>query len=428
MKSQRPESIATPLLLALALASIGLAPTTRADVITEWNSITTDTILGAAPAERSNLALDFPMVHIAIFDAVNAIDHRYSTYIARSMTPASGASQDAAAIAAAYTVLSGNFPSRQPALATAYATSIAAVPPGDARNRGIAIGTEIGRAVLAWRANDGRFSVVAPYVPGSDAGAYQLTPPAFAAPVQTALPHVRPFAILRAAQFRAYGPPNLTSERFALDFNETKRLGSATSTERTAAQTETGRFYTENPTTYWGRNLGNLAAAQNLTLTDHARLLAQLDVSVGDALIGCFDSKYYYNFWRPITAIQTSLDDGNPATETDATWMPLANTPPHPEYPAAHGCATGAVAETIRRVLGEDTHVSFTSTVPGTIPHEFNDTGAMVEEVIDARVYGGMHYRNSGVAGVRLGRLTAEWVGEHYFKKIKKSTTSAAAR
>ena len=420
MNLRRPIPRATGIVLALTLASTAPAIPAHADAITDWNAITADTILAALPTERSNLALDLPMVLIAIFDAENAIDRRYSKYIAQPKTNPMGASQDAAAIAAAYTVLIGNFPSRRAQLDAAYATAIAALPPGDARDRGIAVGTEVANAVAAWRANDGRFFVAPPYVPGSDAGAYQLTPPAFAAPVLTYAPHLRPFAILRASQFRAYGPPNLTSERFAKDFNETKRLGSATSTERTAAQTEIGRFHTENPATFWSRNLSDFAAAQHLTLTDHARLLAQLYVSLGDASIGCFDSKYHYNFWRPITAIQTSLDDGNPATETDVTWTPLANTPSHPEYPAAHGCIAGAIAETMRRVVGEHVRVVFTSKVPGTIAHDFNGPDAIVDEIIDARVYGGMHYRNSVVHGARLGRLTAEWVAEHYFKPVKK--------
>jgi hypothetical protein len=273
--------------------------------------------------------------------------------------------------------------------------------------------------VLAWRANDGRLSPVAPYIPGSEAGAYQLTPPAFAAPINGYLPGVRPFALLRASQFRAYGPPALGSERFARDFNETKRLGALDSTERTAAQTETGRFYTENPTTYWARNLSNFVAGRNLAPTDQARALAQLWVSLGDGSIGCFDSKYTYNFWRPVTAIQTTLDDGNPDTSTDAGWTPLAATPPHPEYPAAHGCVTGAVAETIQRIFGSRTHVVFTSTVAGSVPHEFFQTDSMVEDVINARVYGGMHYRTSGVHGARLGRQTAEWVADHYFRRLK---------
>src|SRR5882724_6582946 len=395
----------------LALTALGGAGAhwARANAITDWNNITTDTVLGALPAERGNLSIDFPMVNIAMFDAVNAIDRRYTTYIARPTTDPQGASQGAAAIAAAYTVLRANIPSRRAQLDASYASSFAALPAGEARDRGIAVGTEVGTAVLAWRANDGRLSPVAPYIPGSEAGAYQLTPPAFAAPINRYLPGVRPFALLRASQFRAYGPPALGSERFARDFNETKRLGALNSTERTAAQTETARFYTENPTTYWGRNLSNFVAARNLAPTDQARALAQLWVSVGDGSIACFDSKYTYNFWRPVTAIQTTLDDGNPDTATEAGWAPLAATPPHPEYPAAHGCATGAVAETIQRIFGSKTPVVFTSTVAGTVPHEYFQTDAMVEEVINARVYGGMHYRTSGVHGARLGRQTAEW-------------------
>jgi hypothetical protein len=419
MTLRRLPTFKTIAFLALtALGSAG-ADLAGANAITDWNNITTDTILGALPAERGNLSIDFPMVNIAMFDAVNAIDRRYSTYIARPTTNPQGASQEAAAIAAAYIVLRSNIPSRQAQLDSSYASSLAALPAGTARDRGIVVGTEVGTAVLAWRANDGRLSPVAPYIPGSEAGAYQLTPPAFAAPVNRFLPAVRPFALLRASQFRAYGPPGLGSERFARDFNETKRLGSLDSTERTAAQTETGRFYTENPTTYWARNLGNFVAARNLAPTDQARALAQLWVSVGDASIACFDSKYTYNFWRPVTAIQTTLDDGNPDTATDAAWAPLAATPPHPEYPAAHGCATGAVAETIQRIFGSKTHVVFTSTVAGSVPHEFFQTDSMVEDVINARVYGGMHYRTSGVHGARLGRQTAEWVAEHYFRRLK---------
>ena len=323
---------AIALLALIALGSVG-AHRAGANAITDWINITTDTVLGALPTERGSLSIDFPMVNIAIFDAVNAIDRRYTTYIARPVTSPHGASQEAAAIAAAYTVLRGNIPSRRAQLDASYASSIAGLPAGEARDRGIAVGTEVGTAVLAWRANDGRLSPVAPYVPGSEAGDYQLTPPAFGPPVNGYLPGVRPFAILRASQFRAYGPPALGSERFARDFNETKRLGALNSTERTDAQTETGQFFTENPTTYWARNLSNFVAGRNLAPTDQARVLAQLFVSLGDASIGCFESKYTYNFWRPVTAIQTTLDDGNPDTATDPGWTPLAVTPPHPGVP-----------------------------------------------------------------------------------------------
>lgn len=408
-------------LLAFAVLGGAGALQAGANAITDWNNITTDTVLGALPAERGNISIDFPMVNIAIFDAVNAIDRRYTTYVAQPTTHPQGASQEAAAVAAAYTVLRGNIPSRRAQLDASYANSLAALPAGEPRDRGIAVGTEVGTAVLAWRANDGRLSAVAPYIPGSAAGAYQLTPPAFGPPVLTYLPGVRPFALLRASQFRAYGPPALGSERFARDFNETKRLGALDSTERTAAQTETARFNTENPTTYWARNLSNFVAGRSLAPTDQARVLAQLWVSFGDASIGCFESKYTYNFWRPVTAIQTSLDDGNPDTTTDAAWTPLAATPPHPEYPAAHGCGNGAVAETIRRIFGPRTHVIFTSTVPGSVPHEYFHTDAIVEDAINARVYGGMHFRTSVVQGARLGRQTAEWVSEYYFRRLKNS-------
>ena len=409
---------AIALLIMLTLGSVG-GYRASANAISDWTNITAETVLGALPAERGNLAIDFPMVHIAMFDAVNAIDRRYKTYLTEPTTNRKGASQDAAAIAAAYTVLRGTIPSRRAQLDTSYANSLAVIPAGDARERGIALGTEVGNAVLAWRINDGRLAPLSPYIAGSDPGNYQLTPPAFAPPVARYQPGIRAFALLRSSQFRAYGPPALGSERFARDFNETKRLGAANSTARTAEQTELGRFHTENPVTFWTRNIGNFVSSRNLAATDQARVLAQMFVALGDASTGCFDSKYAYNFWRPVTAITTTLDDGNPDTTTQMDWTPLAPTPPHPEYPAAHACVMGAVAGTINHIFGSRTHIVLTSTVAGTAAREYFETDDMVEDAIDARVYGGMHYRNSGSHGARLGRQTAEWVAEHYFKRSK---------
>jgi hypothetical protein len=402
--------------LAAALAS-ALPITVEADPITDWNTIAAATVVGALPAERASNALDFPMMHIAIYDAVNAIDRRYRPFVVKPSALARGASREAAVVAAAYGVLSGSIPSRQPQLLTAFNASLAAIPDGDAKSRGIALGAEVATAVLNWRADDGRLSPAPVFVPGSGAGDYQFTPPGFVAPVLSWLPNVRPFALRSADQFRAPGPPDPTSAEFADDFNETKRLGALNGSTRTDAQTETGRFHTENPTTFWGRNLGTFAAAQGFDLADHARFMAQVFVALGDATIGCFDSKYYFRFWRPVSAITTTLDDGNAGTQTQADWLPLANTPPHPEYPAAHACVAGAVTRSIHHVLGPQEAMTFTSTVAGTVPHEYARAQDLVDEIILARVYGGMHYRGSGIDGARLGRRTADWVAARHFKR-----------
>jgi hypothetical protein len=237
--------------------------------------------------------------------------------------------------------------------------------------------------------------------------------------VNTWVPGLRPLVLQSLGQFRAYGPPGLKSETYTRDYNETKLLGSAGSTTRTAEQSEIGLFHTENPNFFWARNLRSFTAGLGLDLLDHSRLMAMLFVAYNDAIGTCFDSKYTYNFWRPVTAIQAGDSDDNANTAPDASWAPFVTTPPHPEYPAAHGCAAGAVTGVIRHEVGRHTELNFTSTVSGTIPHHFDSPDGLVTEIINARVYGGMHYRNSGEHGVRLGRKVADVVTDHYFRPLR---------
>jgi hypothetical protein len=223
----------------------------------------------------------------------------------------------------------------------------------------------------------------------------------------------------RRRKFRAYGPPDVTSLRFAQDFVLTKSLGSATSTERSAAESEPALFHTENPTTFWNHNFRDFAATKKLGIADNARLFAALTVSLSEGVIACWDSKYYYNFWRPITAITTTLDDGNAGTETDATWLPYANTPPHPEYPAAHGCATGAVAEALEHFFGtQKVSLRFTSAIANSVPHVYPTPDDLVEEVKWARVFGGMHYLTSTEHGATLGRKVGRYVMRQEFRPV----------
>jgi hypothetical protein len=348
---------------------------------------------------------------------VNAIDGRFSVFAVSPSNASPQASQEAAVVAAAHHVLKTFFPS-QAFLDTAYDASLAGIPPGSTRDQGVAIGVEVATAFLALRANDGRNAVVA-YTFGSGPGVYQLTPGAPAPPASPFTPWVaqmKPFTLISPSQFRADGPPHLTSAQWAEDFNEVKVMGALNDSERTTNQTEIGRFYQENPAAQLIRNFRNFAAAQPLSLADRARLLAALHITTADAVIACFDSKYFFNFWRPVTAIRAADTDDNEATEPDPGWLSLVPTPNHPEYPAAHGAVSTAYAEALRHFFGtKKVTITLTSTITGTA-HTFHRTDDIIKEIIVARIYGGMHYRTSGVHGSVIGKNVAHWVAKHYFQ------------
>jgi hypothetical protein len=402
--------------LGILVGIVATSAEIKADVVADWNRVATDVLLANPTAHPfTHLA----MTQVAIYDAVNAIDGRYSVYAIRPEASPLGASQEAAAAAAGYFLLSSLFPGQQGLLDSAYSTSLAAIPDGVAETKGIAIGKEVAAKVIALRANDGRSAIV-PYVFGSGPGVYQPTPPGFGPPITPHVALVTPFALQRPDQFRAYGPPDLTSAQYAADFEKVRELGAANSTKRTASQTEIGRFHTESPVTFLTRNLRAVAVERNLETAQSARLFAMMYVAEADAVIACWDSKYYYNFWRPVTAIAAADTDGNPATVADAAWLPLANTPPHPEYPSAHGCSFGAVTEAINAFFG--THkvkMTFTSTVPGSVPHVFDRTDELTEEVIAARVYGGMHFPTAGRHGIEMGKRVGKWMVKNYFRPVR---------
>jgi hypothetical protein len=402
---------------ALTCAIAVPQPEARADVVIDWNATATSVLLaGSPPVTGIHLAI----VHAAIYDAVNAIDRRREALGVSPSVPTLGASREAAVASAAYNVLKVLFPAQTATLDVAYSQSLQKVPDGLAEARGVVIGEQVAAGWIALRDGDGRYSSV-PYTFGSGPGVYQATPPAFGSPVNTFMLGVKPFTLERSSQFRAYGPPDLTSARYAADLEMVRTLGSAASTKRTAGETEIGRFHTENPNTFWARNLRDFAAAKRLDVADSARLFAVLFVGMSDAVQACFDSKYHFNFWRPMTAIAAADTDGNPATVPDPSWTPLAVTPPHPEYPAAHGCVAGLVAETLTRFFGErHLKMTFTSTAPGSVPHVFYGTDDLVEEIIVARVYGGMHFPTSVVHGATLGRQVARWIDDNYFRPTRR--------
>jgi hypothetical protein len=378
--------------LSMLLVLPGIA---SADIVTDWSLVATQARAGG---------VEFAIVHAAMFDAVNAIERRYAPYKIVPSSPRHGASPEAAAAAAAHRALVTLFPEQAVTLDATYATSLATLPNDAARAKGIALGEEVANAMVALRANDGRAASAPVYVFGSGPGVYQQTTPypPSGQPVNTLLPNVTPLVIASASQFRAYGPPGLTSARYLRDLEEVRQYGSLGSTVRTDTQSEIGQFHTENPTQFWGRNLSNFVASRHLGTLKSARLMALFALAQADAVIACFDSKYVYSFWRPSTAIH----------ESDPSWLPFVNTPPHPEYPAAHGCVGGAMARTMELFFNGRVKFSFNSTVTGRI-HDYDCPQDLVDEITDARVYGGMHFRSSVHHGVAVGRSVANWISRH---------------
>ncbi|HET7201774.1 MAG TPA: vanadium-dependent haloperoxidase [Steroidobacteraceae bacterium] len=406
---------------ALALAGSGMA---KADVIAQFNAVAartaTPTVAVPYPAvtsqEKRTLSfVDLATVHLAMYDAVVAVEGGYAPYAIVPVSPRQGASAAAAAAAAACTVLQGMFPSR----AAEYQVDCAPYQPGaatdDATAKGITLGVEVGQRMLAERANDGR-DATPDYTPGGGIGDFVPAAPG-SNPIWHFAPYMRAFTLFTPAQFRADGPPALTSASYAEAFDEVKRLGRTGGAELTPAQLESARFYTENPNLFWPR--ATRVFLDRPTLVENARLGALLQVSIGDAILGCFDSKYFFDAWRPRTAISAAAADGNPATNADAGWTPLAPSPNHPEYPSGHSCIAGAVAEVIKSYHGTS-QVAFTwnSTVPGTTSHAYGSVQEMLRDMKDARVHGGMHFRFASDDGATLGRRTAQWVVKNYLRPL----------
>ncbi len=362
---------------------------------------------------RPIYANDIAAVHVAMYDAVVAIKGGYEPYATEPTSPTAGASVNAAAAAAACGVLRGLFPNRAPQYEPACQTYINALPNGNAKTLGLAVGAEVAAGTLASRANDGRSTAVT-YLAGSDPGDFRGVNPAV-----PFMPFVRPFTLTSAAQFRAEGPPDLTSFDYARDLNEVKQLGSAASLVRTAEQTDLARFNTEPPPRFWPRNMRRFAS-NGRSVLENARLTALLWVAQADATVACFDSKYHFDFWRPTSAITLASTDDNPATSEDLAWAPVVPTPNHPEYPAAHACNAAAVGAVLERYFGTN-NLAFTidSTVPGlTTPViRYRKTDDFVTDLKVARIYGGMHYRNSTNDGATLGVRVANWIGKNYFKR-----------
>jgi hypothetical protein len=325
------------------------------------------------------------------------------------VSPSGEASIEAAAVQAAYGVLIRLLPGQATLLDGARSASLSPIPDGPVKDEGLAVGEAVAGQIVALRSTDGS-NVDGTYTFGSGPGEYQRTPPTFGNPSIPAWRFVVPFVLRRGDQFRAEGPPRLWSDRYAADFNEVKSLGSVDSAERTAEQTEIALCGAEPALPTWNRVARSVSAQRRIGLVENARLFALLNLAMADATIACWDSKYTYRFWRPVTAIPLADTDGNDATDPDPAWTPLRPTPLHPEYPSAHACFSGAAAEVLTRFLGKHTAFSTaTSTCPAGVVRSYGSFQALADEIGDSRIYIGYHFRSSIRDGAKLGRHVGRW-------------------
>jgi hypothetical protein len=404
--------------IALSIGVLpGIAPAQNA--VTDWNDIAASTALlgnSAIPPNSPNgIALYLAYVHLAIHDAVNAIQHQYKPYGPPIDAPAS-ASVDAAVAAAAYVILNSYFPDQSATLTATYNGWLAPLP-DTGKADGIAAGTAAANQLIAMRADDGHGANVPysyPSVPTP--GVWIPTPPAFASPVTPWMGQMVPFTMRSASQFFPEPPPSLLSREWVEDYNQVKTVGAINSSVRTPRQTETALFWTENTAVQYSRALRNLAGARALDVADTARLFALVWTTSADALIGCWNAKYQYSFWRPVTATRNGDIDGNPETVPDPDWTPLANTPAHPEYPSAHGCFTGALATSLEQYFGEPRFTFIVSSTVTNTVHEIRSMRELEREVENARIWAGIHYHHSVIQGADLGRKVAHQAFREYFQ------------
>ena len=415
------------LVSAVLLFTIASASPARADTVTDWNAIATTAIVSTAGQSPHASTLSFAMVQGAVYDAVNTIDRGHRPYLVAPPAEPSD-SKEAAAATAAFRVLAALFPSQLPTLQPLYDSSLAALPDGTSKDGGVAAGDAAAATMIAARANDGRGGTFN-FVIGSEPGAWRPSPPGFALDPAPWVGNVRPYLVPSVTMIRSDPPNRLTSADYAEDFIEVKQIGSLASTTRTADQTEAAIFWQDHGPALWNRVFRTLSASHGLDIAARARLFAMTNLAAADGAIGCWHSKYYWNFWRPITAIREAASDGNPATEADPAWTPLFDpatpqfgpplaNPPFPDHPAGHGCVSGAIVRTLRSFFGTD-KIAFSAVSNRTrTTRSFDRFSDALKEITDARVWGGIHFRTADVQGAALGKKVAHWLDKHYFQPL----------
>jgi hypothetical protein len=416
-------AVAAAILLATLASGAATAatPTTMAaddpTVISDWNEIAVTTLLGDTTKQLVEDFLYMGFVQAAVYDAVVGVEGRYAPYRFHAHAP-HGTSAQAAAVAAAHKVLVTDVPSAQASLDAAYAASLAKLPDGKAKTRGIAFGTRAADHLIRLRANDGRNAPILFTQPPAP-GVWRPTPPGLLPMSAPWMGFVRPLLVRSATQFAPPPPPALTSARYTRDFNEVKALGSLTSTERTEAQTSTAQFFSGNALVQYNTALRDQVTVRDLGIVDAARMFAAIDMSLADAEISVWYAKYVDGFWRPITAINLAGTDGNPATVADPTWVPLLTTPPYPEYPSGYNVVNSTVTHGLENLF-RTRHLQLTlgsTSVPGVQRHY--DSGRVLRrDVVDARVWLGIHFRFADTAAREIGRQLTAWTLDHYFQPV----------
>jgi VCPO second helical-bundle domain len=448
-------------LAAVALAVAGAAGTSRdataalppGNTIQQWNKIAEDTVVGSGTFQSEGL-IYMAYVSAAVYDAVVAIEGGFEPY-GPAITAPAGASVDAAVVEAAYRTLWAYFPPEscnpalpqmvyeyclgvRPRLAGFYAEALAAIPPGQAKTDGQAVGLQAANDIIALRSGDGRMTPIAvtspfPTLPPGP-GVWRLTPP-FAAPQAPWVGNVHRFVLQSVGQFLPDPPPSLQSDEWVEAFNRIKAYGAATGSVRNDEQTRIAKFWSANVVRQYNRVGRELGSGPNLLKA--ARILAMVNLVGADSLMSTLYAKYHYLLWRPVTAIDPSdvtadgfgpvpgYDDGNSLTVEQTGWLPLLTTPNHPEYPAAHGAITSAMAEVFSTFLGTneinvDIHGFDPAGPQGNLDavRHFNMPNDLRHEIIDARLWAGLHYHFSGVAGVVLGRNVANYDLRHAFRPV----------
>ena len=389
----------------LAFAVMLIAAPASANVITDWDATGVALIQGNAPAPPPRVGGPtggmriIALMHVAMFEAVNAIEPRYQPFNG-DLKPKADASQDAAAASAAATVLAKLDPESAPKVKDALEKSLAGIPNGDAKDRGIKLGEESAAKVIELRLKDGNGTPNA-FRPITQPGVYTETM------VTAGWDFIRmtPFAMTSPDQFRPQPPIALTSEEWAKDYNEMKEIGEKNSTKRTPQQTENARFWLTVVPLSHQPLARQIVIAKNMSVLESARFMSLVAMAATDALIAVFDAKYHYTFWRPITAIRNGDIDDNPATERVATWQPIDITPLHPEYPCAHCIVTGAVAGAITAMLGTEQIPEVVMTSPSApgVTHKYTNVRDFNNEASEARIAAGFHWRFSTVVGSDMG-------------------------
>jgi len=401
------------------------AHTARADEVADWNrNLFEAARLNNPPTSPLLITRNAALVQAAVFDAINGIERRYTPiHVAPAAEP--GSSRRAAVVQAAYGVLVRLYPSQAATLLAKRDASIAALTdddddPGKSIERGIAWGQTVADAIWAWRLTDGITPAPAPFLGGANLGQWRPTPPGFLSGAGVQFSYMTPWVLESPSQFRPGGPPALNSQRYAADFNEVKLKGDISGLNRTEDESLYSRFWNFSTSpAYWNQIALTLAERQHLTLSAKSRLLALVGLSVADAAIGCWEAKYSYNFWRPVTAISLADTDGNPDTVAGPFTSYLI-TPNHPDYPSGHSCVSAAAAAVLASTFGENTSFSVSSDAPemAGVVRSYGSFSEILEEIKNARVYAGIHFRSACEDGTQLGARVAGYVQSHALRRV----------